>query len=663
MRSIKTPGLDELLPLMGGGDHMAAKPKYPGIPTTADGATNVVHVETNITEGSAAYPITPSTTMGVGYGDAVSNGKKNIWGTPLVFLQPESEHSSASAAEGYQLAGGRGTNFTSGQGLILMKEVLYVISGKRLPIVFHIGSRAMTSHSLNVHAGHDDIMGVADVGWGIIFARNATEAGDLALIARRAAENSDTPFFSVQDGFLTTHTIENVLQCEPELMKEYIADPADNLRNLIDPFNPIMTGIVQNQDSYMKGKIAQRHFTDTVKPALEEAMATFTELTGRPYSLVDGYQMDDAEYAIIGIGSMIETTTTVVDQLRAKGEKVGCVHITCFRPFPGAEIVEMISGCKAVAILERMDDPLSQSNPLTMEIKSSIADAIQGAEGYPKIDSMPIMHSGSYGLGSRDVTSGDLAAVFEKLTNSNSPEYFSLGIEHETALNPIDGLDGRPDGAFSMRGHSVGGFGSVTTNKIIASVSEDLFGKTVQAYPKYGSEKKGLPTNFYLTIADERIRIHHELDILDFVAVQDINAFDTSYPLSGLRDGGTIFIQSKSQSIAELMAELPAQTVDEIIARKIRVLYIDTAAIARNVTTSTDLIIRMQGIVLLGIFLRSTPFAQGMPESALYASIEKSLRKYFGKRGEKVVQENLTCVRRGYEEVNICEPEMMGVKV
>jgi pyruvate-ferredoxin/flavodoxin oxidoreductase len=214
-----------------------------------------------------------------------------------------------------------------------------------------------------------------------------------------------------------------------------------------------------------------------------------------------------------------------------------------------------------------------------------------------------------------------------------------------------------------MRGHSVGGFGSVTTNKIIASVSEDLFGKTVQAYPKYGSEKKGLPTNFYLTIADERIRIHHELDILDFVAVQDINAFDTSYPLSGLRDGGTIFIQSKSQSIAELMAELPAQTVDEIIARKIRVLYIDTAAIARNVTTSTDLIIRMQGIVLLGIFLRSTPFAQGMPESALYASIEKSLRKYFGKRGEKVVQENLTCVRRGYEEVNICEPEMMGVKV
>ncbi|MDP6318473.1 MAG: 2-oxoacid:acceptor oxidoreductase family protein, partial [Candidatus Thalassarchaeaceae archaeon] len=228
-------------------------------------------------------------------------------------------------------------------------------------------------------------------------------------------------------------------------------------------------------------------------------------------------------------------------------------------------------------------------------------------------------------------------------------------------LAPSAGLDGRPAGAFSMRGHSVGGFGSVTTNKVIATISEDLFGKTVQAYPKYGSEKKGLPTNFYLTIADERIRIHHELDILDFIAVQDINAFDTSNPLEGLSEGGTIFIQTKAGSFAELMDILPQRAIDEITSKNIRVLFLDTAAIAREVTTSQDLIIRMQGIVLLGIFLRSTPYAQGMDEKELYSAIEKSLRKYFGKRGEKVVQENLTCVRRGFEEVNICEPNNMGV--
>ena len=632
--------------------------KYPGIPATTDGAGTVVHVETAITEGSCAYPITSSTTMGVGYGLAVSNGKKNLWGTPLVFLEPESEHSSASAAEGFAVAGGRVTNFTSGQGLILMKEVLYVISGKRLPVVFHIGARAMTSHSLNVHAGHDDIMGVSDVGWGVVFARNAQESGDLALISRKAAEASSTPFFSVQDGFLTTHTIENVLLIEEEFMKEYIGDPADHLRNLMDPYNPVMIGVVQNQDSYMKGKIAQRHFTDTVKPALMQAMEDFSEATGRNYGLIDGYQMDDAEIAIIGIGSMIETATTVVDGLRAQGRKAGCVHVTCFRPFPGPELVAAVAGCKSVAVLERMDDPMAQSNPLTTEFKAALADSMQGRRGYPILERMPCVHSGAYGLGSRDVTSGDLTAVYDLLESDSEPRYFTLGIDHSTALEVVEGLDGRPPNSFSMRGHSVGGFGSVTTNKIIATVSADLFGKTVQAYPKYGSEKKGLPTNFYLTIADERIRIHHELDILDFIAVQDVNAFSTGNPLKGLREGGTVFLQSTAENDAEVWSSLPPSSRKLIQDNRIRILWLDTAKIAKEVSSSVDLVVRMQGIILLGIFLRSTPFAAETSEEDLYNSIEKSLRKYFGKRGEQVVLDNLTCVKRGYTEVNIIDPEV-----
>ena len=208
-----------------------------------------------------------------------------------------------------------------------------------------------------------------------------------------------------------------------------------------------------------------------------------------------------------------------------------------------------------------------------------------------------------------------------------------------------------------MRGHSVGGFGSVTTNKIIATVSADLFGKTVQAFPKYGSEKKGLPTNFFLTIADERIKIHHELDILDFIAVQDVHAFETSNPLKGLREGGTIFLQSTANTDEEVWQGLPEAARQNILENNIRILYLDTAKIAREVSSSVDLVIRMQGIILLGIFLRSTPFASQTPEAELYSSIEDSLRKYFGKRGEKVVQENLTCVKRGYAEVNIIQPK------
>src|SRR6476659_112177 len=185
--------------------------RYPGIPAVIDGSEAVAYVETRISEGACTYPITPSTNMAGAFQAAVADGRTNLWGIPLRFLELESEHSSASAAEGFALAGGRVTNFTAGQGLILMKEVLYVIAGKRLPAVFHVGARALTSQALNIHAGHDDVMGVADTGWGILFARNAQEAADLTAIARRAAEETEIPFLVVQDGFLTTHTFENVL--------------------------------------------------------------------------------------------------------------------------------------------------------------------------------------------------------------------------------------------------------------------------------------------------------------------------------------------------------------------------------------------------------------------------------------------------------------------
>ena len=152
-----------------------------------DGSEAVASVETRLSEIACVYPITPSTTMAAVFQAAVADGRTNLWGTPLRFIEPESEHSSASAAEGAALSGARVTNFTAGQGLVLMKEVLFVIAGKRLPAVFHVGARALTSQALNIHAGHDDVMAVADTGWGILFARNVQEAADLAVIARRVS--------------------------------------------------------------------------------------------------------------------------------------------------------------------------------------------------------------------------------------------------------------------------------------------------------------------------------------------------------------------------------------------------------------------------------------------------------------------------------------------
>jgi pyruvate-ferredoxin/flavodoxin oxidoreductase len=634
---------------------------YPGIPTTCDGAEAVVHVEINISQAAGAYPITSSTTMGGGFNASVMNGGKNLWGDPLMFFEPESEHSAAAVCEGFAVAGGRVTNFTSGQGLVLMKEVLYTIAGKRLPVVMNIGARALTSQGLNVHAGHDDVMSVADCGWGMIFARNAQEAGDFCLISRRSAEASNTPFFNVQDGFLTTHTVETARLPELPFMKEFIGDPEEKLINLMDPANPVMSGVVQNQDSYMKGKIAQRWYYDRVGPAIEDAFEEFGRKTGRKYGFVEPYRCEDAEFVLVGMGCYMETAKATVDYLREKGVAAGCLTVFVFRPFPARAIVDALKDCTAFTVFERMDDPLSTTgNHLTREIKAAFCDAMTGQNGQEIVDRVPRIHYAAAGLGSRDVRPGDIIAAFRNMMHEG-PDFYCVGIDHPLALKRDEDPDLRPEHGFSMRGHSVGGFGSVTTNKVIATIAGNVFGKDVQAYPKYGSEKKGLPTTYYLTIADTHINMHCELEHVDLLCINDPTAILSPLTLHGLMPGGTIFLQSPYADPAEVWARVPQENRRAIREKKVRIFYCDMVQIAREVASEPDLQMRMQGIVLLGAFLRLTPYARegDMTEALLYAGVEKALRKYFGKRGDQVVQDNLTCVRRGYSEMKEIPQEVI----
>jgi pyruvate-ferredoxin/flavodoxin oxidoreductase len=245
----------------------------------------------------------------------------------------------------------------------------------------------------------------------------------------------------------------------------------------------------------------------------------------------------------------------------------------------------------------------------------------------------------------------------------DGPHFFSVGIKHRTALNIKEDPDLRPRGAFSMRGHSIGGFGSVTTNKVIATIGGQVFGKDVQAYPKYGSEKKGLPTTYYLTIAESHIYSHSELEHVDLVVLNDTTALFSGNPLEGLVEGGAVFMQSPYSNPVDVWHRIPTRDKKTIREKRIRVFFADMVQIARDVASEGDLQMRMQGIVLLGAFLKLTPFSResDMSDDAVYAGVEKALRKYFGKRGEQVVQENLNCVKRGYGEMQeiprevICE--------
>ena len=338
--------------------------------------------------------------------------------------------------------------------------------------------------------------------------------------------------------------------------------------NLMDPASPLMSGVVQNQDSYMKGKIAQRWYYDRVGPALAEPFEEFKRKTGRKYDFVLPHRCDDAEYILVGMGSYMETAEVTVNYLREQGIKAGCLNVCCFRPFPERQVVEALRNCKAFTVIERMDDPLSTTgNHLTREIKAAFCDAAGGRLGETPLKAIPRIYHGAAGLGSRDVRPGDIIAIFKNMMDDGQ-EFFCVGIDHPLALTMGDDPDLRPEGGYSMRGHSVGGFGSVTTNKVIATIGGQVFGKDVQAYPKYGSEKKGLPTTYYLTVADEHVLTHSELEFVDLVVLNDVpTPCFSGNPLKGMVEGGAVYMQSAYTDPADVWNRIPACTTSARSAR------------------------------------------------------------------------------------------------
>jgi pyruvate-ferredoxin/flavodoxin oxidoreductase len=339
-------------------------PKYPGTPQAMDGSTAVVAVETAASEAAGAYPITPSTQMGEGWADAVAKGKTNVHGRRLLFFEPEGEHAAAAVTAGMSMVGLRAANFSAGQGVAYMHESLYAAVGKRLTYVLNIAARAITKQSLNIHCGHDDYHAVDDTGFFQLFGKDVQEVSDLNLIAHRIAELSLNPGICAQDGFLTSHVIESLRLAEPQLVAEFLGAPDDFIESptpaqrivfgerrrripeLFDFDNPAILGPVQNQESYAQGVAAQRPFYfDHIVEIADQAFEEFGALTGRRYARVLGYRVEDAEYVIVGQGSLVANAEAVCDHLRDNRDiKAGVIDLIMFRPFPADLISQMLRG-------------------------------------------------------------------------------------------------------------------------------------------------------------------------------------------------------------------------------------------------------------------------------------------------------------------------------
>jgi pyruvate-ferredoxin/flavodoxin oxidoreductase len=695
------------------GDDPTPEVRYPGVPTAMDGSMAVVEMEIAASEGAGAYPITPSTQMGEGWAAAYAAGQTNVNGRRLLFFEPEGEHAAAAVTAGMSMTGLRATNFSSGQGIAYMHESLYAAVGKRLTYVLNVAARAMTKHALNVHAGHDDYHAVDDTGFFQLFAKDVQGTADLTLIAHRIAELSLNPGLVAQDGFLTSHVIESMRLPERDLIKEYLGDPADIIESptpgqmltfgktrrripeMFDLDYPALLGSVQNQDAYMQGVAAQRPFYfDHVQELTDRALEEYAELTGRRYARVMGYRLDDAEYVLVGQGSVVSNAEAVVDYLREeRGLKVGVMDIVMFRPFPADLISEMLRGKKGVTVLERCDQPLAVDQPLLREIRAALSQGQEnyrsarasknGVRPFPAVadiapEQVPDFYSAGFGFGSRDLQPADLVlAVENMLPGGRNRRQYYLGIdfvregtrlpkleiwqekllEHypdlaERALVPEADINLLPADAISLRIHSVGGWGAITMGKNVVMTAFELAGLNVKANPKYGSEKKGQPTTFYGLLSREPLRLNGELKFVNVVLSPDPNVFQNSNPLAGMQQGGVFVIQSEHEPDA-LWASLPPQARQIIQEKDVKVFSIDAFKIATEEATDPDLRYRMQGTAFMGAFFRATPFmeAEGLDEETLFAGIKKQLEKKFGHLGQRVVDANIEVIRRGFDEV------------
>lgn len=351
-----------------------------------------------------AFPITPSTEIPQYFSSYVANGQVDT-----IFIPVESEHSSMSATIGAEAAGARSLTATSSCGLAYMWEELYVAASDRLPLALALVNRAL-SGPININCDHSDAMGARDAGWIQIFAENNQEAYDNFVQAYRIAEHKDVrlPIMVCQDGFITSHAVENIELLEDEKVKAFVGEYEPE-HYLLNSKEAMAVGPYGVPTYYMEAKRAQLEALKNAKQVALDVAADFEKISGRKYGLYEEYRMEDAEYVMVLIGSAAGTAKEAADALREQGVKAGVLKIRLFRPFPAEELAASLKNAKVIACMDRTESYNGNCGPLGAEIKSALFTAGQ----------MPKVLNYVYGLGGRDVTVESLTSVFEDMKKAD----------------------------------------------------------------------------------------------------------------------------------------------------------------------------------------------------------------------------------------------------
>lgn len=606
---------------------------------TIDGNTAAAHVAHATNEVIAIYPITPSSPMGEISDDKTARSERNIWGTIPSVTEMQSEGGAAGAVHGALTAGALTTTFTASQGLLLMIPDMYKIAGELLPTVFHITARSLAANALSIFGDQADVMACRQTGWGMLCSASVQEVMDFALITQAATLESRVPFLHFFDGFRTSHEIQKVEELSYDDMRAMIPDElvAAVKARALSPDRPMIAGTAQNPDVYFQGREAANNFYTATPAIVQKAMDKFAKIVGRQYHLFDYVGAADAEKVIIIMGSGADTAHETVEYLNSKGQKIGVLKVRLFRPFSVQDFINALpKTVKKIAVLDRTKEPGALGEPLYMDIRTAVGEAM-GRKQSPFKD-YPVIVGGRYGLGSKEFTPAMVKAVFDNLDAKEPKNGFTVGIIDDVSNTSLDFDESfvlPAEGIYTAMFYGLGSDGTVGANHNSIQIIGQKTDNNAQGYFVYDSKKAGAITISHLRFGKKTIRRPYLITKADFVACHNPSFLEKYDMLSTAKDGAT-FLMTSMYPADKVWDTLPQEVQKQIIDKKLKFYVIDAISLAKEIGLGA----RINTIMQVAFFKISNIIPIEKAIEAIKAAIQKS----YGKKGERIVAMNNAAV-------------------
>ena len=604
---------------------------------TMDGNTAAAHVSYAFSEVSAIYPITPSSPMPEFIDKWAANGRLNLYGNPVSVTEMQHEAGAAGAVHGSLAAGALTSTYTASQGLLLMIPDMYKIAGERLPAVFHVAARSLSTCSINMYGDHQDVMAARATGFAMLASGSVQEIMDLSPVAHLSAIKARVPFVNFFDGFRTSHEIQKIDVWDYDQFEDMVDWKAiDDFKNdSLNPHRPTMRGVFE-KSGYFQRTEAQNKAYNGLPEIVVDYMNKINEKIGTNYSLFNYEGAEDATDIIIAMGSGTDTIQQTVEELNKDGRKVGLVKVHLYRPFSTKHLLEAIpETVERIAVLDRTKEKGSAGEPLYLDVLESFSDS----------DRNPKIIAGRYGLGQKDTRPAHIKSVFDNLAKDEPKNHFTVGIIDDVTNTSLE-----VDNSFVISDGQTtrcifwgnGGDGTVGANKNAIKIIGDNTDMFAQGYFDYDAKKSNGLTMSHLRFSPNPIHAAYFIDEADFVSCSP-QAYVRQYDLvKNLKEGG-IFLLNTIWSEEELEEHIPNYLLKEIADKNIKFYTVNASKIAQEVGLGhrTNMVIQTAFFIL----------SEVLPIEDAIKYLKDSIEKSYGMKGQDIVDMNNKAVDRASEEL------------